>query len=177
MDPSSYQTFATPTNSEVVLNEVPYHSGFYYLMPVLLMSIFLYIIDFYIDSYVTQKTDVTYAAKYGAVFAFTSSIGLSFVWNHPHLVKVMVMDKIKTIIEQEHALSGGVILAYFLYILGKFLLEDYVHFCFYNFRFILATEMLSRPLSKHKGSFIGYSSVIYLEKKLITSNYLFLITV
>ena len=51
----------------------------------------------------------------------------------------MVMDKIKTIIEQEHALSWGVIITYVF--------------------FFLATEMLSRPLAKHKGSFIGYSSV------------------
>jgi hypothetical protein len=40
------------------------------------------------------------------------------VWNHPHLVKVIVMDRIKTIIEQEHALSWGVIISYVLYILG-----------------------------------------------------------
>ena len=84
------------------------------------MALFLYIIDFYIDSFVTQKTDSTFSAKYGSIFIFTTSIGLSFVWNHPHLVKVIIMDKIKTIIEEEHALSGGVILAYILYILGKF---------------------------------------------------------
>ncbi len=108
-------------------------------MPVITIGLFLFVLDFYVEAYVTQKTDSTYAAKYGAIFAFTCSIGLSFVWNHPHLVKVMVMDKIKTIIEEEHALSGGVIIAYFLY--------------------MLATEMLSRPLTRHKGSFIGYSSV------------------
>jgi hypothetical protein len=82
------------------------------------MGLFLYVIDFYIDSYVTQKTDQTYASKYGAIFVFSTSIGLSFVWNHPHLIKVIVMDRIKTIIEEEHALSGGVIMAYLLYMLG-----------------------------------------------------------
>jgi zinc transporter 5/7 len=91
----------------------------YYLIPVLLMSLFLFVIDFYAESFVTQKTDAVYAAKYGAIFIFTCSVGLSFVWNHPHLVKVMVMDKIKTIVEQEHALSWGVIISFLLYSLGK----------------------------------------------------------
>lgn len=125
-----------PFSSE---SEAVSHSWMYYLIPVLIMSLCIYVIDYYIESYVTQKTDGIYTAKYGAIFVFTCSIGLSFVWNHPHLVKVIVMDKIKTIIEQEHALSWGVITAYVLY--------------------VLATETLSRPLSKHKGSFIGYSSV------------------
>lgn len=96
------------------------HSWLYYFIPVLLMSLSIYVIDFYIEAFVTQKTDSTFAAKYGSIFVFTCSVALSFVWNHPHLVKVIVMDKIKTIIEQEHALSWGVIFAYFLYVLGIF---------------------------------------------------------
>ncbi len=35
------------------------------------------------------------------------------------LLKLKVMDKIKTIIEQEHSLSWGVIISFILYILGK----------------------------------------------------------
>ena len=95
------------------------------------MAVFIFVIDFYVDSYVTQKTDQTYSAKYGAIFVFSCSVGLSFIWNHPHLVKVTVMDKIKTIIEQEHALSWGVILAYGLYVLGLliFVLKKFIYQC------------------------------------------------
>jgi hypothetical protein len=84
------------------------------------MALFIFVIDFYIESYITQKTDQAYSAKYGAIFVFSCSVGLSFIWNHPHIVKVTVMDKIKTVIEQEHALSWGVIIAYILFLLGKF---------------------------------------------------------
>jgi len=55
------------------------------------------------------------------------------------LVRIVVLDKIKTIIEEEHRLSWGVFTAYAL-------------FCF-------STEILTQPLAKNKGSFIGYSSV------------------
>ena len=115
MDPSSYSTFTT---TEIANTVDASHSWLYYLIPVLVMSLFTFVIDFYIESYVNQKTEPVYASKFGAIFIFTSSLGLSFVWNHPHLVKVMVMDKIKTIIEEEHALSKGLLITFILYILG-----------------------------------------------------------
>jgi zinc transporter 5/7 len=94
------------------------HSWIYYFVPILVMALFLFVIDFYVESYASQKTDANYSSKYASIFVFSTSIGLSFVWNHPHLVKVIVMDKMKTIVEQEHALSWGVIITYFLYVLG-----------------------------------------------------------
>lgn len=122
LDPSTYTTpsisDADPNVNDLVNSLSATHSWLYYVVPVLFISLFLYVIDFYMTAYVAQRTDSSYAARFGAVFVFTASIGLSFVWNHPHVVKVMVMDKIKTIIEQEHALSGGVIISYFLYLLG-----------------------------------------------------------
>lgn len=141
-DPSSY--FTTPASSIEIIPDntaelMVQHSWFYFLIPIVFMSLFTFVIDFYIDGYVSQKTDQVYTSKMGAIFVFTCSIGLSFVWNHPHLVKIVVLDKIKTIVEEEHALSWGVFISYMLY--------------------ILATEILSRPLTKSKGSFIGYSSV------------------
>lgn len=134
IDPSAYTSYTTSPDKGVIQ-----HSWIYFLIPIILLSLFIFVIDFYVDAYVTQKTDGVYTSKMGAIFVFSCSIGLSFLWNHPHLVRIVVMDKIKTIIEQEHALSWGVIIAFFLY--------------------ILATDMLSRPLAKSKGSFIGYSSV------------------
>lgn len=115
LDPSTYSSFSS--ESEIAQAN---HTWLYYLIPLVLMSLFIFVIDFYVNSYVASKTDSTYCAKYGTLFIFTCSVGLSFIWNHPHLVKVIVMDKIKTIIEQEHALSWGVIIAYILYMLGKF---------------------------------------------------------
>lgn len=72
------------------------------------------------------------------------------------------MDKIKTIIEQEHSLSWGVITSYILYVLSIPSRENILQF---STNLILlfvqiATDMLSRPIAKQqKGSFIGYSSV------------------
>lgn len=80
------------------------------------MSLFVYVIDFYIDMMVAQKTDNIQTSKFGSIFVFTWAGFLSLIWNHPHVV--IVIDKIKTVIEEEHALSAGVVMAYFLYIIG-----------------------------------------------------------
>lgn len=77
------------------------------------------VLDFYLDVFVSQKADSTQAAKYGSIFVFTWSALLSLVWNHPHIV--VVIDKIKTVIEEEHALSVGVVIAYFLFIIGIYI--------------------------------------------------------
>lgn len=122
LDPSSYSTFSMNNLDIESISIEQTHSWYYYLIPVVLMGVFVFVFDFYVESYVSQKTDQVYTAKYGAIFVFTASIGLSFIWNHPHVVKVTVMDKIKNVIEQEHALSWGVIFAYFLYVLGIILL-------------------------------------------------------
>jgi len=111
---------------------------YWYLVPLVIASTFIFIIDFYVDTYVTHKTDIQYTAKYGPIFLFVSSIVLSFFWNHPHVIKIVVMDKIKTIIAEEHALSAGVICVCIL--------------------FIMATNLLSSPLKKQKGSFIGFGA-------------------
>jgi zinc transporter 5/7 len=111
--------FGTSTD-ELSTNDLANHSWFYYIFPVFLISLFLFVIDFYVESFVQQKTDSVYTSKFGSFFVFTSSLFLSFIWNHPHMVKIMVMDKIKTIIEQEHALSWGVIIAYLFFILCKY---------------------------------------------------------
>ena len=120
IDPSAYTSYTTSPGIEIIPDKgVIQHSWIYFLIPIILLSLFIFVIDFYVDAYVTQKTDGVYTSKMGAIFVFSCSIGLSFLWNHPHLVRIVVMDKIKTIIEQEHALSWGVIIAFFLYILGK----------------------------------------------------------
>jgi zinc transporter 5/7 len=45
------------------------------------------------------------------------------------------------VVEEEHALSWGVLVAYAL--------------------FVISTNVLSKPLQTHKGSFIGYSAHIF----------------
>ena len=115
------------------------YSWYHFIVPIVMMSLFIYFVDFYIESYVAQKTDAAFASKYSALFVFTCSLALSFVWNHPHVVRVAVMDRIRTVVEEEHALSWGVLVAYVL--------------------FVLSTNVLSKPLQTHKGSFIGYSAV------------------
>ena len=105
---------------------MPAHTWLYFLIPVLVLSLFVFVVDFYVDAYVAQKTDQVFAAKVGTIFVFTCSVGLSFIWNHPHVVRIVVMDKIKAIIEQEHALSWGVLISYTLYCLGSLFLACFV---------------------------------------------------
>lgn len=81
------------------------------------MSLFIYVIDFYLDTIVNQKNDGIQSAKYGSIFIFTWAGILSLVWNHPHVT--IVIDKIKTVVEEEHALSVGVLIAFFMYIIGR----------------------------------------------------------
>ncbi len=69
LDPSSYLTFAVvDDNGGVNASIETSHSWIYYLVPVLLMSLFLFVIDFYIETYVSQKTDPIYTAKLGKYF-------------------------------------------------------------------------------------------------------------
>jgi hypothetical protein len=82
------------------------YSWYHFIIPVIMMSLFIFFIDFYIESYVTQKTDVAFASKYSALFAFTCSLALSFIWNHPHVVKVTVMDRIRTVSELDLSLRS-----------------------------------------------------------------------
>lgn len=77
----------------------------------------MYVVDFYLDVLVVQKTDSIYATKFGSIFVFTWAGALSLVWNHPHVV--VVIDRIKTVIENEHSLSTGVLIAYVLFCIGK----------------------------------------------------------
>ena len=72
----------------------------------------------YVESYVTHKTDIQYTSKYGSMFVFTCALCLSYVWNHPHVIKIVVMDKIKTIISEEHAVSYGVLFVFIFYMIG-----------------------------------------------------------
>lgn len=106
------------------------HAWYYYLIPLVLTVLFVFIIDFYVDSYVTHKTDIQYSSKYGTIFMFITGLCLSYVWNHPHVIKIVVMDKIKTIIAEEHAVSLGVIFVFVFFMIGKCLVM--ILKCFYK---------------------------------------------
>jgi hypothetical protein len=126
------------------------HSWYYYVIPIVSASLFIFVIDFYAESYTTQKTEPVFSAKFGALFAFVCSFCLSFVWNHPHLVRVTVMDKIKTIIEQEHALSWGVIISFALYSLGN----SCFSFRIFSFIFFLYLSMFNNIEKKTYAQYI-----------------------
>lgn len=115
------------------------HSIIFILFQLVLAAIFVFIINFYIEFYVSHKTSPLYAAKYGQMLIFLISLALSYLWSHhPHVIKVLVGDKVKTIVEEEHAISLGVFLVVVL--------------------FVFATQLLSSPIKRTQGSFIGYSS-------------------
>ncbi len=72
-DSDSNPTFTTlDINTGLVKNTLDAsHSWIYYLIPLVFMTLFLFVIDFYIETYISQKTDPIYTAKLG-LFMFLS---------------------------------------------------------------------------------------------------------
>lgn len=110
-------------------------SWIYLFFPLLLVILFVFVIDFYIEAVVINHLQPPKTAVYGAYAIFFSALFLALTWNHPLVSKITT---IKEIITEDHVLSGGVIFSLAV--------------------FLLATNMLAWPSKGTKGgSFIGYS--------------------
>lgn len=111
-------------------------SWLYILFPLLLVILFVFVIDYYIEAVAVNHLQPPKTALYGACAIFSSALFLALTWNHPLVTKI---TRIKEIITEDHVLSGGVVFS-----LGVFM---------------LATKILCLPSKGSKsGSFIGYSS-------------------
>lgn len=127
----------------------------------MVMTFFMYVIDFYVGMIVTQKTDSSQTAKFGTMLVFSWAGLLSLFWNHPQVIELV--ENIKKNTDVEHHLSAGVIIAYLMFMIGilnlVFIMIHSFQILFSIFNFQLATNILSKPIVRQSGSFIGYSSL------------------
>ncbi|XP_022333860.2 proton-coupled zinc antiporter SLC30A5-like isoform X1 [Crassostrea virginica] len=111
-------------------------SWWYLVIPMGLVILFVFLLDFYIEAVAANHLQGPRTAVYGTYAIIISALMLGLTWNHPMVSWITTVTK--DIITEDHVLSGGVI--------------------FSLMTFILATSMLGWPGRGSKaGSFIGYS--------------------
>jgi len=94
-------------------------SWIYLFFPLLLVILFVFVIDFYIEAVVINHLQPPKTAVYGAYAIFFSALFLALTWNHPLVSKITT---IKEIITEDHVLSGGVIFSLAVFLLGNYFL-------------------------------------------------------
>ncbi|KAH3837247.1 zinc transporter 5-like [Dreissena polymorpha] len=113
-------------------------SWLYLLFPLALFTLFVLIIDYYIEAVAANHIQPTKTAELGAYAMFGSALFLALTWNHPYTARITTMHKLQGIITEDHVLSWGVI--------------------FSLASFMLATKILTNPGGKtNRASFIGFS--------------------
>lgn len=107
------------------------------IIPFIIVIFSVCIIDYYIENVASNHMHSSRLAMYSTAAIFGGALLLSYTWNHPYMARATTLHKLKDIITEDHALSGGVIFSVLI--------------------FVLATRMLLSLGRQAKGSFIGYS--------------------
>ena len=107
------------------------------ILPVLLISVFLFILDFYVEQMAIVKLDRIRTFRYGTFTMIFSALILSLLWVKTATVVNSGAWFGRMIQVEEHELSGGVVFAVVM--------------------FAFATDLLSSPIKQRSGAFIGYS--------------------
>lgn len=132
---STFQTtLATSTSSSVVSNT------FTFMIPLILLSIFLFVSDFYAEQISIVKLERLRTFRYGTYIIIASALIVTLLWTNSATVTsenpAWFAGKISQGEPEEHALSGGVIFAIVM--------------------FVFATDLLASPIQQRSGAFIGY---------------------
>ena len=80
---------------------------------IMLITLFVFIGDFYIESVCSAKLDNLKANRYGSMASFLTAVSLGFLWNYVPFIALGVYE------HQQHSISGGVIFATIFFLLGK----------------------------------------------------------
>jgi len=109
-------------------------------VPLLFVTLSVFVIDYYGLSIVTANVDHVKVARLSYFFICITALILGFQWSHPAAVAISKMHRGSEASRTgEHVVSGGLMVS--------------------TVFFFLATDILSWPSPKsQKGSFIGYSS-------------------
>jgi zinc transporter 5/7 len=89
------------------------------IIPLAIVILSVYVIDYYIESVAANHMHPSRLALYSAASMFGAALLLSYVWNHPYMARTSTLHKLKDIITEDHALSGGVIFSVLIFVLGK----------------------------------------------------------
>jgi zinc transporter 5/7 len=107
------------------------------IIPIVLISIFLFVLDFYVEQMAIVKLDRIRTFRYGTLTMIFSALIVSLLWMKTATVANSSVWFGRTIQVEEHELSGGVVFAVVM--------------------FAFATDLLSSPIKQRSGAFIGYS--------------------
>lgn len=125
-------TTATTTDSTSFFGNLPS-----LMIPIVLISIFVFISDFYVEQMSIVKLDRVRTFRYGTLTMIFSSLILSLLWIKSAAVANSSAWFGRLIQIEEHELSGGVVFAVVM--------------------FGFATDLLTSPIRQRSGAFIGYS--------------------
>lgn len=108
------------------------------VFPLLLVTMLVMVVDYYIESACVVHLDATRTGQYGTMVVLASALVINTIWNHPFVGQVTNMHNIKNLILEEHEISVGVVFSVFI--------------------FAFATYVLLKPVKGTRGSLVGYSA-------------------
>ena len=88
-------------------------------IPLLIVIVFVFVIDYYVDAICTTRLEVLHTARFGSMAAFTVAVLLSFFWDHPFVGHVTNMRALRVIVVEDHLLSGGAVFSFVLFMFGE----------------------------------------------------------
>ncbi|CAF1668722.1 unnamed protein product, partial [Adineta ricciae] len=107
------------------------------IIPVLIISLFIFVLDFYVEQIAIVKLDRIRTYRFGTLAMIFASLVISFIWVQTVSAANSNAWLGRTVEVEEHVLSGGVVFAVVM--------------------FAFATDLLSSPIRQRSGAFIGYS--------------------
>ncbi|ESP05676.1 hypothetical protein LOTGIDRAFT_103228 [Lottia gigantea] len=120
--------------------ETDIQSTVFLIFPLVLVILFVFLLDYYIEAVCINHLQPAKTALYGSIFMFISAVLLSLTWNHPYIAQITTMSKLREIITEDHVLSGGVVFSVIIFLFGK-----------------NTTKLLVSQPKSSRGNFIGYS--------------------
>ena len=133
--PESVESTFHTTISPSVSTSSSFGNIFFFILPLITISMILFVGDFYVEQISITKLDQIRTFRYGTLLMIGSALIATFLWTKT--ISVWFVGSNGQIEEEEHALSGGVVFAIVM--------------------FSFATNLLSSPLKQRSGAFIGYN--------------------
>lgn len=90
------------------------------IFPLLLVTMLVMVVDYYIESACVVHLDATRTGQYGTMVVLASALVIDTIWNHPFVSQVTNMHNIKNLILEEHEISVGVVFSVFIFAFGVY---------------------------------------------------------
>ena len=89
------------------------------LVPLLIVILFMFVIDYYVEAVCVTRLEVLHTARFGSMATFTVAVFLSFIWDHPFIGHVTNLRALRVIVVEDHLLSGGAVFSFVLFMFGE----------------------------------------------------------